>query len=117
MSVLPSMPVIINADKVWFDEGRKLENLCADAAAAQANGQSVLLLSHFESSITLVGAALRARGVAYERFSSLNPSELCGNRQAKIWLGSAGAFQVPNQTTFAVDGPRSEIRLEIMVAE
>lgn len=107
------MPVILNTDKVWFDESRKLENLCADANAAQGNGLSVLLLSHFGSSITLVAAALRAKGIAYEQFSSLNPTELCGKRQAKIWLGSARAFQVPKQTTLVVDGPA----LEIMVAE
>jgi hypothetical protein len=52
------MPVTLNEDKVWFDESRKLENLCADVSAAEANGHNVLLLSHFESSITILAAAL-----------------------------------------------------------
>src|SRR4030095_7514466 len=107
------MPVILNADKVWFDDARKLDSLCTDVVTAQTNGHSVLLLSHFESSITLLAAALRERGIAYEPFSSLNPPELCGTRQTKIWLGSARAFQVQNESSVSVDGPT----LEIMVAE
>jgi hypothetical protein len=105
------MPVILNEDKVWFDESRKLESLCADAAAAGASGHSVLLLSHFESSITLLAAGLREKGIGYERFSSLNPSELCANPRATIWLGSTRAFQVPNQSTTTFDGPVLEIKV------
>jgi preprotein translocase subunit SecA len=106
------MPVTLNEDKVWFDESRKLENLCADVSAAEANGHNVLLLSHFESSITILAAALRGRGIVYERFSSLNPSELCANPPAKVWLGAARVFQVANQTS-----PVEGVALEIMVAE
>ncbi len=107
------MPVSLKADKVWFDETRKVESLCADVAIAEANGHSVLLLSHFDASIATLGLALRGRGTDYERFSSLNPVELCANPRRKIWLGSARALQVPSPMSTSLDGPA----LEVMVAE
>jgi preprotein translocase subunit SecA len=36
-----TMPVILNADKVWFDESRELENLCVDVAAAGKRSERV----------------------------------------------------------------------------
>ncbi|HEV7475243.1 MAG TPA: hypothetical protein VGN90_14415 [Pyrinomonadaceae bacterium] len=108
-----SMPVILNEDKVWFDEARKLESLCVDVATAQANGHSVLLLSHFESSLASLVAALRGQGINYQAFSSLNPSELCANPPGKVSLSAARTFQVPKQMTAA----NGSSVVEIMVAE
>jgi preprotein translocase subunit SecA len=107
------MSVILNDDKVWFDEARKLEHICADVATSQSNGHSVLLLSHFESTLASLAAALREKGISYERFSSLNPPELCVSSPGKVWLGLARAFQVANQMTAANEGSA----LDVMVAE
>ena len=107
------MPVTINADKVWFDEARKLEHICTDISDGQANRRSVLVLSHFESTLVRLTAALRQKGMVYERFSSLNPAELCFSAPGKVWFGSASAFQVAYEMTAAAD----TTTLEIIVAE
>jgi preprotein translocase subunit SecA len=107
------MPVIHNEDKVWFDEARKLEHLCADVAASQQNGHRVLLLSHFEASLLNLAAALRAKEINHERFSSLNPAALCLYAPGKVWVGAASAFQVASQLAAADKGST----LDIIVAE
>lgn len=107
------MPAILNEDKVWFDEARKLEHICSDVATSQANGHSVLLVSHFESTLASLAAALREKGISHQRFSSLNPAELCMNAPGKVWFGLARAFQVANPMTAANEGSA----LKIMVAE
>jgi len=107
------MPVNINADKVWFDEARKLEHICTDISYVQANHRSVLVLSHFESTLARLSSALRQKGIVPKRFSSLNPAELCLSAPGKIWLGSASAFQVASELT----SPTVGSALEIIVAE
>lgn len=107
------MPVTLNEDKVWFDEARKLEHICADVATSQADGHSVLLLSHFESTLASLAAALREKGISCERFSSLNPAALCMSAPGKVWLGVARAFQVAYQMTSPTEGSA----LRIIVAE
>lgn len=107
------MPVILSEDKVWFDEARKLEHICADVATSLANGQSVLLLSHFEGSLVDLAASLRLKGISYERFSSLNPAELCASAPGKVWLGLARAFQLANEMSSRSADPA----LEIIIAE
>lgn len=107
------MPVILNEDKVWFDEARKLEHICSDVATSQADGHSVLLLSHFEATLASLAAALREKGISYERCSSFNSAELSMPAPGKVWLGLARAFQVANPMTAANEGSA----LQIMVAE
>jgi preprotein translocase subunit SecA len=107
------MPVILNEDKVWFDEARKLRHICADVSTSQSDGHSVLLLSHFEATLASLAGALRETGISYERFSSLNPAALCLPAAGKVWFGLARAFQVANQMTAA----NESTALEIMVAE
>lgn len=107
------MPVILNEDKVWFDEARKLQHICADVSTTQANGHSVLLLSHFESTLASLAAALREKGISHDRFSSLNPTALCMPAPGKVWFGLARAFQVACE----IISPTQGAALEIMVAE
>jgi hypothetical protein len=87
------MPAILNEDKVWFDEARKLEHICADVATSQSNGHSVVLLSHFESTLASLAAALREKGISYERFSSLNPAALCMPAPGKVWFDWPASFK------------------------
>lgn len=107
------MPVTVHEDKVWFDEAQKLEHICADVSIVQAKGSSVLLLSHFESTLASLTSALRQKGITYERFSSLNPVELCRSAPGKVWFAPVRAFHVANETM--VTGQGSE--LVIIVAE
>jgi len=107
------MPVIQNYDKVWFDGAIKLDHICTDVSAGQGNGHSVLLLSHFEATLARLSALLGQKGIRHERFSSLNPSELCTSSPGKVWLGSARSFQLGYEMSPATAGAP----LEIVVAE
>jgi preprotein translocase subunit SecA len=107
------MPVVWNDDKVWFDESLKLAQICHDVATLQMSSHSVLLLSHFEATLSQVAASLSANGVRYERFALLNPTDLCRQSPAIVWLGSARAFRVTQELTSA----SAVGSLEVLVAE
>lgn len=107
------MPVTLNDDKVWFDEARKFDHICADVLTAQESGHNVLLLSHFESSVSRIASFFREKGINHERFFSLIPAELCSSAQGKVWLGLARAFQLANEESSAGESSG----LKIVVAE
>ena len=100
-------------DKVWFDEVTKLRQVCNDVAAARLDGRSVVLLSYFGATLSLLSNQLREKGIDHDQFSTFNPAELCASRPGKVWLGSALAFHVANSASAAVTGSV----LEIIVAE
>jgi len=106
------MPVTLNDDRVWFDENRKVEQICDQVSTARENGHSVLLLSHFESTLARLAPLLGEKGISLERFSSLNPAELCG-ASGRVWFGLARNFQVTYETSLPTEGAA----LEIVVAE
>ena len=106
------MPVVWNDDKVWFDESLKLAQICHDVAALQTSHRSVLLLSHFEATLSQLAASLNAKEVRHELFASLNPTDLCRQSSARVWLGSARAFRVTQELTSG-----SGRALEVLVAE
>src|ERR1044072_6088709 len=93
------MPAILLDDKVWFDEQIKLEQLCLDVVTMKGNGQSVLVLSHFEATKARIANLLHTRNVHFESFTSLNPSDLCSSATARVWLGAARPFRVEPQLT------------------
>ena len=107
------MPASVNEDKVWFDETRKLEQICNQVSVIRENGQSVLLLSHFESTLASLAALFESKGITHERFSSLNPAELCTSTPGRVWFASARAFHVA--TEISSTAPASAF--EIIVAE
>jgi len=107
------MPVSMVDDKVWFDETTKLRQVCNDVADARLNYGNVLLLSNFEATLSRLSTQLREKGISHDRFSVLNPAELCASLPGKVWLGSALAFKVAQATSPAVTGNK----LEIIVAE
>ncbi len=107
------MPVIQSDDKVWFDEAIKRHQICDDVFDAQNHSHSVLLLSHFEATLASLSPALREKGIRHERFSSLNPSDLCRSPPGKIWLGLARGLRVSPEITTVTEGAP----LEIVVAE
>lgn len=107
------MPVVRNDDKVWFDETVKLAHVCEDVQTLHTSGRSVLLLSHFDATVSQLAVSLQAKGIGYERFASLNPSDLCQQLSPRVWLGSARAFRVTHELSVRI----SATSLEIIVAE
>jgi preprotein translocase subunit SecA len=107
------MPVSMLDDKVWFDETTKLQQACNDVEGARLDGRSVLLLSYFEATLSRLSTLLQEKGISHDRFSALNPAELCASSSGKVWLGSALAFHVGQAASPAGAGKR----LEIIVAE
>ena len=103
------MPVLLADDKVWFDESTKVQQICTDVATAHLAGRSVLVLSHFEATLSQLSRVLREKGIGHEQFSSFNPVELCANNAGLVWLGSARAFQVTNTMTPSAAGNGLEI--------
>ena len=106
------MPLTINDDKVWYDEARKLEQVCLHVSSTCNRGQSLLLLSHFESALAVLSRVLREKGIDHQR-SALDLSELHADRPAKVWLSHARAFHTVKQLTSTVE----KHALEIIVAE
>ncbi|MBC8030250.1 MAG: hypothetical protein H7Z16_09070 [Pyrinomonadaceae bacterium] len=107
------MTLTLNDDKVWFDEAHKLDHICVDVFTAQENGHSVIVLSHFESTVASLAVLLREKGTTYGGVSPLNLAELCISAPGRVWLGLARAFQVGPQMTSQA---RSST-IEIIVAE
>lgn len=106
------MPLTIIDDKVWYDEARKLEQICLRVSEVCNSGRSILVLSHFESALASLARLLRDQGFEHER-SRLNLAELKASGPGKAWLEQTRAFQAVNQVTQAVE----EVHLEIIVAE
>src|SRR5258705_12266459 len=107
------MPVIQSDDKVWFDEAIKRHHICDDVFDAQNHGHGVLLLSHFEATLAGLSPALREKGIRHERFSSLNPSELCRSPPGKVWLGLSRGLPMSSEMATITEGAP----LQIIVAE
>ena len=106
------MPLIINDDKIWFDEAQKLKHICLRVSDVCNNGQRVLLLSHFESALATLARLLREKGITCSR-AQLNLSDLVAGRPACVWLSQARAFHLANQVTSRLE----KATLEIIVAE
>jgi preprotein translocase subunit SecA len=116
------MPAAIIDDKVWWNLERKLAGILDETAASVAEGRNVLLLAHFENTLTELGAALRARQIEHERFATSDSARLCGvnpNGRGKVWIGPVPAF--PPSKTLAIrettDRTSPRIPVEVIVAE
>jgi hypothetical protein len=106
------MPVSPIDDKVWLDEATKLEQICNEVSA-HFDGRGVLLLCHFDATLSRLSSMPREKEIGHDRFSTFNPSELCAGVQGKVWMGSARAFQVASAMTSATTGKP----LDVLVAE
>lgn len=107
------MPVIQDDDKVWFDEAIKVDHICSDVSAGEQQGHNVLLLSHFDATLARLAALLTQKEIRHERFSSLNPFELCTSSPGKVWLGSARGLHLAYDMSPVSEGAP----LEILLAE
>ncbi len=109
------MPAQQNDDKVWWNVERKLEGICKEIAAVRADGRNVLVLAHFEGTVSALEASLRARSIEHQNFSLFDHSAVCATDAiGKVWVGLARGFQAPRNR---VSGGSSAGRLEIIVAE
>lgn len=87
------MPVSPSDDKVWFDTDRRFRQICNQVIAGLAEGNSVLALSHFQSSLSTLEQLLHERAVRYQKFSTFDSAVLCLASSAKVWVGLARVFQ------------------------
>ena len=106
------MPLTINDDKVWYDEARKLEQICLRVSEVCDSGHSVLVLSHFESALDAIARVFREKGIDHER-SPVNLAELADLGPSRVWLSPARAFQPAHKLNSAAQ----KVNLEIIVAE
>jgi preprotein translocase subunit SecA len=102
-------------EKVWIDADRKLEGICDDIIMAGRGGSNVLVVAHFESTLSLVAAKLRDRAIHHHTFFPGDNADLCKSAgTTKVWIALAQYFQSRNLST----GARPENAwLSVLVAE
>jgi preprotein translocase subunit SecA len=106
--------MIRNDDKVWFSTEVKLQQLREAIIAAHSANRSILVLSHFEDTITKIGLLLKEAGIRFERFSVAHSGELCIARPGSVWVGLVRAFEPPSGVAAS---PPIESRLDVVVSE
>lgn len=108
------MPVSLTDDRVWFDCNHKLQEICNQVSNSLAEGSNILLLSHFQSTLSTLEHLLRERGIAYQKFNAFDSNRLCSVVSRTAWVGFVRTFQSPNalSSQTATAG-----RLQIVIAE
>lgn len=107
------MSLTRNEDRVWFNTHVKLQQIRSAIVNAQTARHNVLVLSHFEQTVSRIASLLLEAGISYERFSSFHSSQLCTATHATVWLGLARAFEPPSSLA-TVSNPS---KVEIVIAE
>jgi preprotein translocase subunit SecA len=108
------MPVSLSDDRVWFDSNHKLPEICIQVSNSLAEGSNILLLSHFQSTLSTLEHLLRERGIAYQKFNAFDSNRLCSVASRTAWVGLARTFQSPNALS-SQTAPTG--RLQIVIAE
>lgn len=111
-----SKPVraLLSEDKVWFDAGRKFQQISNELKAVANSGCTVLVLAHFEATLTALTASLRANAIEYQRFSLFDGSRLCAAGEPIVWVGLAREFSSPSTLSPEASPSRG---IQIIVAE
>jgi len=107
------MTITRNDDKVWFNTEIKLQQIRDAIVSAHAANRSILVLSHFEDTITRITAMLREAAIAFERFSLFHSSQLCAGQPGQVLVGLVRAFEAPSE----LNPPSTAAKIEIVVAE
>lgn len=107
------MSLTRNEDRIWFSADVKLQQVRSAVVTAQAAHRSVLVLSHFEHTITRVAALMKEAEIVYERFSSFHSGQLCSAANGTLWLGLVRAFEPPISITASSKGTA----LDVVVTE
>ena len=100
-------------DKVWFSTDIKLQQVRSAVVTAQTAQHNVLVLSHFEHTISHLASLLSEAHIGYERFSSFHSGHLCSAPKGSVWLGLVRAFEPPSRLVTGA----TATQLEIVVAE
>lgn len=108
------MPALLSDDKVWFDAGRKFQAIANELKAVGNNGSTVVVLAHFEATLSALSESLRANAVQYQRFSLFDAARLCSPSAPIVWVGLALEFSAPSALP-----PRASpsLGIQIIVAE
>lgn len=117
------MPTKLIDDKVWWDRRRKLNGICEEVLAAKGANQNVLLLAHFEATLSEIEATLRDRACEIERLARLDSTSLCSHDSGKVWSGLTRSLPTPSATgddwgsiRLQSGVPASAVPLNIIVA-
>jgi preprotein translocase subunit SecA len=117
------MSAVLLDDKIWWNTERKLTGIAQETAFATVRGGNVLVLSHFERTLSAVETALRTTNIEPESFS-LDAAELCESSlqsTGRVWIGLARAFHTPSRQFASASSSEAQERrqsaLSIIVAE
>ena len=106
-------------EKVWVDGGRKLEGVRREIVRAAEEGANVLLLAHFEETLSALASMLRARRLPHQTHFNDDASALCATSSAgegpQVWLALASHFRAQGSALTSA-APNSRVLL-ILVAE
>jgi preprotein translocase subunit SecA len=108
------MTITRHDDRVWFSTEIKLQQLREAIVGAHSANRSILVLSHFEDTITKIGWLLREAGIRFERFSVAHSGEVCFARPGSVWVGLVRAFAPPSALAAS---PPIESRIDVVVSE
>ena len=118
------MPTTLIDDKVWWDRRHKLNGICEETQAASTTGDNVLVLAHFEATLSEIENTLRSRSFEIQRLAQINFTTVCSAITAKAWSGLARSVPALNPsaedwgaTRLRNVGANSSRRLHIIVAE
>jgi preprotein translocase subunit SecA len=90
------MPTTLIDDKVWWDRRRKLNGICDEVLAASPTGQNMLVLAHFEATLSEIETTLRSRSCQIERLAQIDSATLCSPAIGKTWSGLARSIPALN---------------------
>ena len=105
-------------DKVWINNDRKLDGICRDVLLAQDNGLNVLVVAHFDKSLTSFAATLRERAIDFQSFLAFDSKSLCeinpSDKAGKVRLALSSYFQADR---FAAERRSERVALRTLVIE
>ena len=85
-------------DKVWWDRRRKLQGICEEVVQTHGAGGNILVLAHFDGTLSAVEEGLRGRKIDFERLAQIRLSTLCSASSGgagKSWSGLARSIPAP----------------------
>jgi len=102
-------------DKVWFDSQRKFAGICNEVQQIKTQNRNVLLLTHFQSTLSLLEDALKPSGIDFSTFSIADSPLLCSmEARGRVLVGLARSFQV---TSTKIPTSLSDVSFDVIVAE
>jgi hypothetical protein len=112
------MKALTYDDRVWINSDRKLDGVCRDVLQAQDNGLNVLVVAHFDSSLTSFAATLRQRAIDFHSFLAFDRKSLCEmnppGEPGKVRLALSSQLHADN---FAAGHQSEQVALRALVIE